>query len=82
MHTETGGVHGDGRQDEPGSVALARFSYMLLIACDWTLIIQECDTVMGQVLNRNSMTTYVRNSPNKVSSRSRMSHVSGTLVDG
>ena len=36
---------------------------------------------MGQVPNEN-MTTYARNSPNDVSSRSRMSHVSGTLVDG
>ena len=37
---------------------------------------------MGQVPNITNMTTYVRNSPNDVSSRSTVSHVSGTLVDG
>ena len=36
MHTETGGVRGDGRQNESGSVALARYDYLLLRVCDWT----------------------------------------------
>ena len=46
MHTETWGVEGDGRQNMPGSVALARsvalaqFNYLLLRACDWTALLQ------------------------------------------
>ena len=36
MHTETGGVHEDWRQNEPCSLGLARFIYLLLRACDWT----------------------------------------------
>ena len=30
------GVKGDGRQNEPGSVALTRFNHLLLRAFDWT----------------------------------------------
>ena len=34
MHTKTGGVQRHGRQNEPGSVAIARWE--LLRVCDWT----------------------------------------------
>ena len=37
MHAEAGGVEGDGRQNEPDSVPLARsYDFLLLKACDWT----------------------------------------------
>ena len=44
MHTETAGVERNGRQNEPGSVAVARCDYLLLGVCDWTTRYNRYDT--------------------------------------